>query len=688
GVPAVDALAINQPITLHITPENDAPINTVPSSPLSVNEDTPLLINSLRISDVDANEGTGNMRVTLSAQSGTTSIVNSSGVSVTGDGSASITIEGSLDAINAALTQGVNYQGDLDFNGLDTITMTTNDNGNTGDPGPLEDIDSFQIEVKPINDPPVNHYPTALTTDENAALSITGLSISDPDSGSGLMTVQLSVSQGIISLASQAGVSVVGNDSTKVTLSGSLTDINLLFSQVDGVQYTPDNHYFGNDALVMTTNDNGNLGDPGPLSDTDTIPITITPINDPPVLTVPSTLTVDEDISTQVVGLSVDDIDAGSGALIMTLRADHGTLFVPASNGVTITQLSGGIQLEGELTALNQALAQVEYTADTDYFGTDTITVFVDDQGNTGASSETDTKTIPVTIQAKPDIPTISFTTPQTAVIQSSVGVLIPLLGIMAAVANPVSDELSILVSGLNGASIVNSQGSPIGTPISMDVIEVPASQLDQLHVKDLPQGSSQLMITAQSSVNGETEQSIDNLTLDVHLQPTSDPTIDARASTAVDGNLVVDGSGDKTLVGSDQNDILQAGAGNDVLRGGLGNDILTGGEGDDAFDWQLADLSGFIDTVTDFELGVDSIDIADILDDPNGDGVTLDDLLANVVADASNGEVVMDVSATNGQSQQIELENIQAADLGLTGSASSADLLTAMFNQQVFSDS
>ncbi|WP_154140251.1 retention module-containing protein [Photobacterium damselae] len=688
GVPAVDALAINQPITLHITPENDAPINTVPSSPLSVNEDTPLLINSLRISDVDANEGTGNMRVTLSAQSGTISIVNSSGVSVTGDGSASITIEGSLDAINAALTQGINYQGDLDFNGLDTITMTTNDNGNTGDPGPLEDIDSFQIEVKPINDPPVNHYPTALTTDENAALSITGLSISDPDSGSGLMTVQLTVSQGIISLASQAGVSIVGNDSTKVTLSGSLTDINLLFSQVDGVQYTPDNHYFGNDALVMTTNDNGNLGDPGPLSDTDTIPITITPINDPPVLTVPSTLTVDEDISTQVVGLSVDDIDAGSGALIMTLRADHGVLFVPASSGVTITQLSGGIQLEGELTALNQALAQVEYTADTDYFGTDTITVFVDDQGNTGASSETDTKTIPVIIQAKPDIPTISFTTPQTAVIQSSVGVLIPLLGIMAAVANPVSDELSILVSGLNGASIVNSQGSPIGTPISMDVIEVPASQLDQLHVKDLPQGSSQLMITAQSSVNGETEQSLDNLTLDVHLQPTSDPTIDASASTAVDGNLVVDGSGDKTLVGSDQNDILQAGAGNDVLRGGLGNDILTGGEGDDAFDWQLADLSGFIDTVTDFELGVDSIDIADILDDPNGDGVTLDDLLANVVADASNGEVVMDVTATNGQSQQIELENIQAADLGLTGSASSADLLTAMFNQQVFSDS
>ncbi|WP_164072480.1 hypothetical protein, partial [Poseidonibacter lekithochrous] len=124
---------------------------------------------------------------------------------------------------------------------------------------------------------------------------------------------------------------------------------------------------------------------------------------------------------------------------IMTLRADHGALFVPASSGVTITQLSGGIQLEGELTALNQALAQFEYTAYTDYFGTDTITGFVDDQGNTGASSETDTKTIPVIIQAKPDIPTISFTTPQTAVIQSSVGVLIPLLGIMAAVANPVS---------------------------------------------------------------------------------------------------------------------------------------------------------------------------------------------------------------------------------------------------------
>ncbi len=67
--------------------------------------------------------------------------------------------------------------------------------------------------------------------------------------------------------------------------------------------------------------------------------------------------------------------------------------------------------------------------------------------------------------------------------------------------------------------------------------------------------------------------------------------------------------SGDDTIFGHGMNDILDGGAGDDRLIDGRGRDILTGGTGADVFEF-IAD--GLRDWITDFEIGVDRLDLSD----------------------------------------------------------------------------
>lgn len=64
---------------------------------------------------------------------------------------------------------------------------------------------------------------------------------------------------------------------------------------------------------------------------------------------------------------------------------------------------------------------------------------------------------------------------------------------------------------------------------------------------------------------------------------------------------------GDDRLSGGRGNDRLNGGAGHDVLGGESGNDVLTGGAGYDRFQFSKGDGN---DRITDFEIGLDIIDI------------------------------------------------------------------------------
>ena len=193
----------------------------------------------MSVSDVDA--GSGVVIATLSVAQGILNVsAGTSGVTVGGDGTASVTLTGTLAAINALLnTDGastVSYT-ETNDNPAATVTLTLqiNDQGNTGTGGALIGTDTSTINITAVNDAPVVVTPVAhYTVNEQTNLNLhgTGLSVSDVDGNSGSETVTLSVGEGTITLsAGNSGVTgISGSGTNSVTFSGTLIQLNALLS--------------------------------------------------------------------------------------------------------------------------------------------------------------------------------------------------------------------------------------------------------------------------------------------------------------------------------------------------------------------------------------------------------------------------------------------------------------------------
>ena len=124
------------------------------------------------------------------------------------------------------------------------------------------------------------------------------------------------VSSGILNVT--AGPGVTGNGTASVTITGTAAQINTALA---GLAYTGNLNFNGADTLTVATSD-------GTAADIDTIAITVNPVNDAPVNTVPAAQTVAEDTILPIAGVSVADID--SSALTTTLSVAHGILNVTA----------------------------------------------------------------------------------------------------------------------------------------------------------------------------------------------------------------------------------------------------------------------------------------------------------------------------------------------------------------------
>ncbi|WP_394558358.1 VCBS domain-containing protein [Aquipseudomonas alcaligenes] len=167
--------------------QNDAPINTVPGTQ-SGSEDTLMSLPGISIADVDADRdpvtSSRNLTVTLSVLHGTLSLSGSTaGVTVSGGNSAQMVLTGTQANLNTALAN-LRYLGNQDYNGNDTLTVLTNDQGNFGDkdgngiPGEatqdaLTDQDTILIVLAPVNDAPIAVNDTALATEAGGTNNMT-----------------------------------------------------------------------------------------------------------------------------------------------------------------------------------------------------------------------------------------------------------------------------------------------------------------------------------------------------------------------------------------------------------------------------------------------------------------------------------------------------------------------------------
>src|SRR2546423_1256669 len=76
---------------------------------------------------------------------------------------------GTLANVNAAVN-GLAYKGNLNYNGADSLSLTTDDQGATGSGGAKTDADAVAVTVKAVNDTPTNTVPAAQSVDEDTPL--------------------------------------------------------------------------------------------------------------------------------------------------------------------------------------------------------------------------------------------------------------------------------------------------------------------------------------------------------------------------------------------------------------------------------------------------------------------------------------------------------------------------------------
>ena len=127
------------------------------------------------------------------------------------------------------------------------------------------------------NGAPFNSAIPNYVAQANIDAELNFLSVADADAGGGLLTTMLNVQHGTISLALTGGATIAGNATGTVMLNGTLAQIVAALGIPGNVTYRGLPDFFGTDTLTMTTNDNGNTGTGGALSDTDHGTITVKP---------------------------------------------------------------------------------------------------------------------------------------------------------------------------------------------------------------------------------------------------------------------------------------------------------------------------------------------------------------------------------------------------------------------------
>ncbi len=369
-------------VSITVTSVNDGPVNTVAGAQ-TVNEDTSLSIGGLSVNDVDGNLST--TQLTVASGTLNVSLAGGATISAGANGSSTLTLSGTQAQINAALAS-LAYQGNLDFNGSDTLTVLSTDaNGAT-------DSDAVSITVSSINDGPVNTVPGAQTVNEDTSLSISGVSVNDVDGN--LSTTQLTVTNGTlnVSLAGGATISSGANGSATLTLSGTQAEINAALASIS---YQGNANFNGFDTLtVLSTDGNG-------VTDSDAVAITVSSVNDGPVNTVPGAQTVNEDTSLSISGVSVNDVDGNLSTTQLTVT--NGTLSVSLAGGATISSGANGsatLTLSGTQAQINAALASISYQGNADFNGSDTLTVL-----STDGNGVTDSDAVAITVSSVNDGP-------------------------------------------------------------------------------------------------------------------------------------------------------------------------------------------------------------------------------------------------------------------------------------------
>lgn len=272
------------------------------------------------------------------------------------------------------------------------------------DCGPIAQLSGDVADTPPGTniDPTVTGLPAEITITEDPSpidsyeFDISSTQIDDVDLGTGDVSFTLEAPSGWFSLAATGGLfSLDGHGTSRMTVTGTLDQVNTYISEVSNIIYVSKENLSGNDAVSIDVfiNDNGNTGTGGGDDIyVGTIIIHITPVNDAPEVTVPTTIGAIANTDAPLTGISIVDVDAEDGDLSVEVGVGTGTLSAESSGGVSVSGSgTSQLNLQGSLPDINSFWADSNITFKNEPGNLDNqiLTVFVNDNGNTGGDALT-----------------------------------------------------------------------------------------------------------------------------------------------------------------------------------------------------------------------------------------------------------------------------------------------------------
>ena len=262
------------------------------------------------------------------------------GPSVSGSGTSSLSVTGTLSQVNAALGSITVLEGN---SAPDTIKLKVSDGGAEA---------NASIAVSVVGRPALV-VPASATVVGAIATSIAGLSLSEGGSTAAeTFTVSLSDTSGLLAAT---GVGVSGSGTNNLTVTGSLAQVNASLATL-----RDDDNSLGTDPITLRAIDS--FGNSAPEAN-----VAVTVNQSPPVITVPATIHLQQAAQTLVAGITLAQVDDTSSEIFKVTVSDTNGILSATGAGV-VGSGTPTIDLSGTLADINSQLVTL---TDTDVVASD-----------------------------------------------------------------------------------------------------------------------------------------------------------------------------------------------------------------------------------------------------------------------------------------------------------------------------
>ncbi|KAG1692930.1 hypothetical protein DVH05_024254 [Phytophthora capsici] len=315
-----------------------------------------------------------------------------------------ISFKASVSCMNKVLT-GMEYVGEPNFSGADELKVRVE---YAQDLGATFHKVTIPVTVTELNDAPYLDIRSVFyEAEEDIPLVIDSLRLQDPDALDRPLRVTMEAAHGQLALLRPSGVKLtseivntVGDEASKLTLDGTLRNLNAAVASVvytsakdwNSLQLRCDDGMNGFDTITVKSTDFS----PFNGSTMSTLFVYVDPRPDPVLINAPSngeasvyaddspgTLRGDEDTWIMIRSLffsSVDDTYQATLSVSMTVR--HGILYLPRAQGLTFTEVTSDrgniLTFKGTFTNVNDCVAGLRYLPNQDYYGQDALVVTAD----------------------------------------------------------------------------------------------------------------------------------------------------------------------------------------------------------------------------------------------------------------------------------------------------------------------